>query len=77
VLNPEGLRFPDEYVRHKMLDALGDLALAGASITGVFRSYSAGHALNVAALRALLSDPSAFRLEGGSQVRCDIPAARL
>jgi UDP-3-O-[3-hydroxymyristoyl] N-acetylglucosamine deacetylase len=77
VLNPEGLRFPDEYVRHKMLDALGDLALAGAPITGVFRSYRGGHALNVAALRALLSDPSAFRLERGSQVRCDIPAARL
>jgi UDP-3-O-[3-hydroxymyristoyl] N-acetylglucosamine deacetylase len=77
VLNPEGLRFADEYVRHKMLDALGDLALAGAPITGVFRSYRGGHALNIAALRALLSDPSAFRLERGSQVRCDIPAARL
>jgi UDP-3-O-[3-hydroxymyristoyl] N-acetylglucosamine deacetylase len=77
VLNPEGLRFPDECVRHKMVDALGDLALAGASITGVFRSYRGGHALNVAALRALLSDASAFRLEHGSQVRCDIPAARL
>jgi UDP-3-O-[3-hydroxymyristoyl] N-acetylglucosamine deacetylase len=77
VLNPEGLRFPDEYVRHKMLDALGDLALAGAPITGVFRSYRAGHALNVAALRALLSDPSSFHLEHEPQMRCDIPAARL
>jgi UDP-3-O-[3-hydroxymyristoyl] N-acetylglucosamine deacetylase len=77
VVNPEGLRFPDEYVRHKMLDALGDLALAGAPITGVFRSYKAGHALNVAALRALLSDPSFFHLEHEPQTRCDIPAARL
>jgi UDP-3-O-[3-hydroxymyristoyl] N-acetylglucosamine deacetylase len=61
VLNPEGLRYPDEYVRHKMLDALGDLALAGAPISGVFRSYRGGHALNVAAVRALTSDPSAVR----------------
>jgi UDP-3-O-[3-hydroxymyristoyl] N-acetylglucosamine deacetylase len=76
VLNPEGLRFPDEYVRHKMLDALGDLALAGVPITGLFRSYRGGHALNVAALRALLSDPSSFHLEHGPQMRCDIPAAR-
>ncbi len=60
VLNPEGLRFPDECVRHKMLDALGDLALAGAPITGLFRSYRGGHALNVAAVRALMSDVSAF-----------------
>jgi UDP-3-O-[3-hydroxymyristoyl] N-acetylglucosamine deacetylase len=67
VLNPEGWRFPDECVRHKMLDGLGDLALAGAPITGVFRSYRGGHTLNVAALRALMSDASAFRLEGHRQ----------
>jgi UDP-3-O-[3-hydroxymyristoyl] N-acetylglucosamine deacetylase len=63
VLNPEGVRFADECLRHKMLDAVGDLALAGAPITGIFRSYCGGHALNVAALRALMSDSSAFRLE--------------
>jgi UDP-3-O-[3-hydroxymyristoyl] N-acetylglucosamine deacetylase len=63
VLNPEGLRFPDECVRHKMLDALGDLALAAAPIVGVFRSYRGGHALNMAAVRALMSDASAFTLE--------------
>jgi UDP-3-O-[3-hydroxymyristoyl] N-acetylglucosamine deacetylase len=67
VLNAEGLRFPDECVRHKMLDALGDLALAGAPITGTFRSYRGGHALNLAALRALMSTPSAFRLEKAAQ----------
>ena len=78
VLNPDGLRFPDECVRHKMLDALGDLTLAGAPITGVFRSYRGGHALNIAALRALMSDPSAFRAEGipERRLQCDIPAAR-
>jgi UDP-3-O-[3-hydroxymyristoyl] N-acetylglucosamine deacetylase len=77
VLNPEGVRFPDECVRHKMLDALGDLALAGAPITGIFRSRRGGHALNVAAIRALMSDPSAFSLERipDAQVQCDIPAA--
>jgi UDP-3-O-[3-hydroxymyristoyl] N-acetylglucosamine deacetylase len=78
VLNPEGLRFADECVRHKMLDALGDLALAGAPITGIFRSYCGGHALNVAALRALMSDSCAFRFEASltGQFQCDIPAAR-
>jgi UDP-3-O-[3-hydroxymyristoyl] N-acetylglucosamine deacetylase len=74
VLNPEGVRFPDECVRHKMLDALGDLALAGAPIAGVFRSYRGGHALNIAALRALMSGPSAFRLDACKD-ECDIPAA--
>jgi UDP-3-O-[3-hydroxymyristoyl] N-acetylglucosamine deacetylase len=60
VLNPEGLRFPDEFVRHKMLDAVGDLALAGSRILGHFRSYCGGHRLNVAVLRALFADRSAF-----------------
>jgi UDP-3-O-[3-hydroxymyristoyl] N-acetylglucosamine deacetylase len=61
VLNPEGLRFRDEFVRHKMLDAVGDLALAGAPIRGVFRSRCGGHALNHAVLQALFSDRSAWR----------------
>ena len=60
VLNPEGLRFPDEFVRHKMLDAVGDLALAGAPLIGHYRSYCGGHKLNVAVLEALFSDPEAF-----------------
>ena len=80
VLNPEGLRFPDECVRHKMLDALGDLTLAGVPIVGTFRSYRGGHSLNVAALRALLSDPGAFRFERSlarPAFECDIPAARV
>jgi UDP-3-O-[3-hydroxymyristoyl] N-acetylglucosamine deacetylase len=72
VLNPEGLRFPDEFVRHKMLDAVGDLALAGAPIIGSYRSYCSGHRLNVAVLEALFADRSAYtfveaprRREGG------------
>jgi UDP-3-O-[3-hydroxymyristoyl] N-acetylglucosamine deacetylase len=62
VINMEGLRYPDEFVRHKTLDALGDLALAGACFIGCFRSYRGGHRLNAAALRRLLSDRSAFEI---------------
>ncbi len=47
VMNPEGLRYGDEFVRHKALDAMGDLALAGAPILGCYRSYRGGHRLNV------------------------------
>jgi UDP-3-O-[3-hydroxymyristoyl] N-acetylglucosamine deacetylase len=62
VINMEGLRYPDEFVRHKTLDAMGDLALAGARFIGCFRSYRGGHKLNAAALRHLLSDPTAFEI---------------
>jgi UDP-3-O-[3-hydroxymyristoyl] N-acetylglucosamine deacetylase len=62
VINMEGLRFSNEFVRHKMLDAMGDLALAGARFIGCFRSYRGGHRLNAAALRRLLSDRSAFEV---------------
>ena len=62
VINPGGLRFKDEFVRHKTLDAIGDLSLAGAPFIGCFRSYRGGHRLNAAALRALLADDSAFEI---------------
>lgn len=76
VLNAEGLRFADECVRHKMLDAIGDLALAGAPILGLFRSRCGGHALNYAVLRALFADRSAWRLhESASQRRGPIRPA--
>ena len=61
VLNPAGLRFGNECVRHKVLDAVGDLALAGAPIIGRFRGYRSGHRTNNLLLRALLADPGAFR----------------
>lgn len=60
VLNAGGLRFPDEFVRHKMLDAIGDLRLAGAPIVGAFRSHRGGHRLNHAVLRALFATPTAW-----------------
>jgi UDP-3-O-[3-hydroxymyristoyl] N-acetylglucosamine deacetylase len=62
VINMGGLRYPNEFVRHKTLDAMGDLALAGARFIGCFRSYRGGHRLNAAALRKLLSDRSAFEI---------------
>jgi UDP-3-O-[3-hydroxymyristoyl] N-acetylglucosamine deacetylase len=62
VINMEGLRYPDEFVRHKTLDAVGDLALAGAPFLGLYRSYRGGHKVNAMALRALLSDNSAYEI---------------
>jgi UDP-3-O-[3-hydroxymyristoyl] N-acetylglucosamine deacetylase len=64
VVNPEGLRFDDEFVRHKLLDAVGDLALAGAPICGRFVADQPGHALNARLVRALLDTPEAWRWDG-------------
>ena len=60
LLNPEGLRYPDEFVRHKALDAIGDLALAGAPLLGAYKSVRGGHKLNHAMLCALIADPTAW-----------------
>jgi UDP-3-O-[3-hydroxymyristoyl] N-acetylglucosamine deacetylase len=62
VANPEGLRFDDEFARHKALDALGDLYLAGAPIIGRYHAQRPGHAINNQALRALLDDKSAWKM---------------
>ncbi len=59
ILNPEGLRFPDEFVRHKILDAVGDLALAGMPIIGHLEAVKSGHALNHALVRKALHEPGA------------------
>lgn len=72
VVSPGGLRRPDEPVRHKMLDALGDLALAGAPILGRYTGSRAGHAMTNRLLRALFADPTAYRL-----VECDARQRRL
>jgi UDP-3-O-[3-hydroxymyristoyl] N-acetylglucosamine deacetylase len=61
VLNPGGLRMPDEFARHKLLDAVGDLALAGARLQGRFVAHRSGHALNNRLLRALFADAGASR----------------
>jgi UDP-3-O-[3-hydroxymyristoyl] N-acetylglucosamine deacetylase len=69
VLNPEGLRYADEFVRHKALDAIGDLSLAGAPIVGLYRTYRPGHRLNALALEALFESRSAYEI-------VDAPTAR-
>ena len=60
VLNPEGLRYPDEFVRHKILDAIGDLYIVGHPIIGAFEGYKSGHAINNALLRAVLADETTY-----------------
>ncbi len=61
VVNAGLMRFPDEFVRHKILDAIGDMALAGAPLVARFEGVRSGHALNNAVLRALFADPANYR----------------
>jgi len=60
VLNEDGLRYADEFVRHKILDAIGDLYLAGGAILGAYEGFKSGHALNNKLVRALMADASAW-----------------
>jgi UDP-3-O-[3-hydroxymyristoyl] N-acetylglucosamine deacetylase len=62
VMNQDGLRYEDEFVRHKILDAIGDLYVAGYSLLGAFTAHKSGHALNNKLLRAVLADPRAHQL---------------
>jgi UDP-3-O-[3-hydroxymyristoyl] N-acetylglucosamine deacetylase len=68
ILNPEGLRFANEFVRHKTLDAVGDMALAGAPILGAYRSVRGGHRINTTILKALYENRSAWTI-----VEADMP----
>lgn len=78
VLSPGGLRHADEPVRHKMLDALGDLSLAGAPILGRYTGYRAGHAMTNRLLRALFAQPGAYKLvEVGANTGCKLPGVGL
>jgi len=69
LLNTEGLRFSDECARHKVLDVIGDLALAGLPLLGAYRSVRGGHKLNHAVLTALLADRSAWRVVEAESAR--------
>jgi UDP-3-O-[3-hydroxymyristoyl] N-acetylglucosamine deacetylase len=73
VMNPEGLRYPQEFVRHKTLDAVGDLALAGAPILGSYRSVRGGHRLNAYVLKKLLADPEAWTVVSAPRLRETAP----
>ena len=69
VVNEDGLRYEDEFVKHKILDAIGDLALAGAPLLGAYRTVRGGHKLNYAVLSELMSDRSAWALIEGEPAR--------
>src|SRR6202042_503153 len=69
LLNTEGLRYTDECARHKVLDVIGDLALAGLPLLGAYRSVRGGHKLNHAVLTALMADRTAWRVVEGEAVR--------
>lgn len=71
ILNPGGLRYEDEFVRHKLLDAIGDLALCGLPIYGRFRSYKGGHALNALVLHGLFASEANYEIVGAE----DLPLA--
>ena len=75
ILNPEGLRYADEFVRHKALDAIGDLALAGAPIIGAYQAYRPGHTLNAAMLKALFADRTAYEIVDDAPRRSSAVAA--
>jgi UDP-3-O-[3-hydroxymyristoyl] N-acetylglucosamine deacetylase len=62
ILNQDGLRYEDEFVKHKILDAIGDLYLLGHGLIGEFRAHKSGHALNNSSLRALVAQPDAWEM---------------
>ena len=76
ILNPGGLRHADEFVRHKLLDVVGDLALAGAPLRARFMGNRSGHALNNQLLRALFADAAAWRWAGNASASDSPVAAR-
>ncbi len=76
ILSPGGLRHADEAVRHKMLDALGDLSLAGAPILGRYTGMRAGHSMTNALLRALFADPTAYEMvDCDASINANLPGA--
>ncbi|MGB8930158.1 MAG: UDP-3-O-acyl-N-acetylglucosamine deacetylase [Anaeromyxobacteraceae bacterium] len=62
IVNPEGLRYADEFVRHKVLDAVGDLALLGLPVIGALTAVKSGHAMNQALVKKVLADPTCHRI---------------
>ncbi len=76
ILNRDGLRCPQEFVRHKMLDAVGDLALAGHPLLGAYRSVRGGHRLNSHALHALFADDTAWTVVQAPRVR-EVPSIEI
>jgi len=75
IMNREGLRYPQEFVRHKMLDAVGDLTLSGLPLLCSYRSVRGGHRLNANVLKALFADDTAWSVVQAPRVRETIPAS--
>lgn len=69
ILNPDGLRYDDEFVKHKILDAIGDLYVIGHPIIGEYQAFRSGHGLNNQLIRALMSDSSAYEIVTFESVR--------
>ncbi len=74
ILNPGGLRYEDEFVRHKLLDAIGDLSLGGLPIWGRFRSYKGGHALNAHVLAGLFSSDANYEIVSAEDLPLEFEA---
>ena len=68
LMNENGFRYKDEVVRHKLLDAMGDVYVLGCAVIGAYTSYKSGHALNNQLLRALLMDPTAWEYTQGASL---------
>ncbi|MBN1205114.1 MAG: UDP-3-O-acyl-N-acetylglucosamine deacetylase [Myxococcaceae bacterium] len=80
ILNPDGLRFPDEFVRHKILDAVGDVSLFGRPVIGHLKAFKTGHALNHKLVQKVLADPSCYELVQGRPLdteRAELPLPEL
>jgi UDP-3-O-[3-hydroxymyristoyl] N-acetylglucosamine deacetylase len=73
IMNRDGLRYPQEFVRHKMLDAIGDLCLSGHQLLCSYRSVRGGHRLNVSVLQALFCDPEAWTVVHAPRTRETVP----
>jgi UDP-3-O-[3-hydroxymyristoyl] N-acetylglucosamine deacetylase len=77
ILNPDGLRFPDEFVRHKILDAIGDVSLFGRPVIGHLKVFKTGHALNHKLVQKVLADPSCYELVQGRPADTERAEVRL
>lgn len=77
ILNEDGLRYENEFVRHKVLDAVGDLSLSGAPLIGCYEGVRSGHAMNNLVLRALFADASAWELVDFPQVKASVSCDSL
>ncbi|OJH38380.1 UDP-3-O-acyl-N-acetylglucosamine deacetylase [Cystobacter ferrugineus] len=76
ILNPDGLRFADEFVRHKILDAIGDISLFGRPVMGHLKAFKTGHALNQKLVKAVLADPNSYEIVPARK-HLELPELRL